>query len=39
MLDSVEPLVNEEEFAVLRKDMNEFQENEGIQLHSILQTR
>ena len=39
MLTTVEPLVTEEEFVQLKKDMEEFQEGDGQKLHKILQSR
>ena len=39
MLVTVEPLISEEEFVELKKDMDEFQKGDGQKLHKILQAR
>ena len=39
MLVTVEPLISEEEFVELEKDMDEFQKGDGQKLHKILQAR
>ena len=39
MLITIEPLVDENEFESIKKDMNEFETCEGVKLQKILQTR
>ena len=39
MLGTIEPLVDQDEFESIKKDMDSFERCEGVKLQKILQTR